>query len=87
MHQNLVVIVHDMMIICCVFLQGGYNVLHCAAMQGHVNVIDWLCKRYPNMITQTDHVSEHKICYVLNSEMIKYRRSEKFCNKVSQDKF
>jgi len=43
----------------CVFLQVGQNALHHAAAYGHAIVVNWLCNTYPNMITQTDNVSEH----------------------------
>jgi len=45
----------------CVFLQNNWNALHCAARGGHVNVVNWLCHRYPNMITQTNNVCKHSI--------------------------
>jgi len=59
-HVNIYVCLYDGNIL-CVFLQYGQNALHHAAAGGHVIVVDWLCNKYPNMITQTDNVSEHKI--------------------------
>jgi len=59
--MDLIYIFDDMMVMFCVFLQDGWNALHCAALGGHVNVVDWLCTKYPNMTTKTSNVSKHKI--------------------------
>jgi len=59
-------IVDDMMVMFCVFSQVKWNALHCAAFGGHVNVVNWLCHRYPNMITQIDTVCKHKIQNICN---------------------
>ena len=45
----------------CVFLQNGTTALHCAALYGHSAVVDLLLNRQPNLITQTDNVSEQII--------------------------
>ena len=45
----------------CVLLQGGYTALHHAARNGHSAVVDLLLNRQPNLITQTDNVSEQII--------------------------
>ena len=46
-----------MMIMCCVFLQAGWTPLHVAAYSGHVDMVDFLLKHNPEVITQTDFVS------------------------------
>ena len=51
----------DMMIICCVFLQDGDNAMHIAAYYGQEGVLQWLLQKHPDMIKQTDDVSEHII--------------------------
>ena len=51
----------DMMIICCVFLQYGSNAMHLAAMNGHESLVDWILQKHPDMIKQTNNVSEHNI--------------------------
>ena len=53
-----------MMIICCVFLQGGRNAMHLAAQQGHENIVNYLLQKHPDMIKQTDNVSEHNIHFI-----------------------
>ena len=40
------------------FLQGGWTALHYAASGGSTDVVDLLLSRHPDMITQTDNVSE-----------------------------
>ena len=45
----------------CVFLQFGSTALHYAASSGHSAVVDLLLNRQPNLITQTDNVSEQII--------------------------
>ena len=45
----------------CVFLQNGWTALHYAASSGHSAVVDLLLNRQPNLITQTDKVSEQII--------------------------
>ena len=45
----------------CVFLQTGWTALHYAAWNGHSAVVDLLLNRQPNLITQTDDVSEQII--------------------------
>ena len=40
------------------FLQGGLTALHYAANGGSTDVVDLLLSRHPDMITQTDNVSE-----------------------------
>ena len=50
--------VDDMMVMCCVFLQGGRTALHCAAAGGDPNIINLILHRRPNMITRTDNVSK-----------------------------
>ena len=45
----------------CVFLQTGWTALHCAASSGHSAAVDLLLNRQPNLITQTDYVSEQII--------------------------
>ena len=45
----------------CVFLQGGWTALHNAASNGHSAVVDLLLNRQPNLIIQTDKVSEQII--------------------------
>ena len=45
----------------CVFLQGGCTALHWAAMNGHSAVAELLVKYRPELITQTDNVSEQTI--------------------------
>ena len=40
------------------FLQGGWTALHYAARGGSTDVVDLLVSRHPDMITQTDNVSE-----------------------------
>ena len=54
----------DMMIICCVFLQEGENAVHLAAMNGHESLVDLLLQKHPNMIKQTDNVSEYNIHFI-----------------------
>ena len=51
----------DMMMICCVFLQEGDNAMHLAAMWGQDSVVSLLLQKHPNMIKQTNNVSEHNI--------------------------
>jgi len=58
-HSYLIYTADYMMVMFWVFLQDGWNALHCAAFGGHVDVVDSLCQRYPSMITQTDKVSKH----------------------------
>ena len=43
---------------CCVFLQFGDNALHCAAVGGHSDVANLLLQKKPNLIMQTNKVSE-----------------------------
>ena len=45
-------------VVFCVFLQGGETALHHAARGGSTDVVDLLLSHYPDMITQTDNVSE-----------------------------
>ena len=45
----------------CVFLQNGWTALHYAAYNGHSAVVDILLNRQPNLITQTNNVSEQII--------------------------
>ena len=40
------------------FLQNGWTALHLAAYGGSADVVDLLLSRHPDMITQTDNVSE-----------------------------
>ena len=40
------------------FLQLGWTALHYAARGGSTDVVDLLLSRHPDMITQTDNVSE-----------------------------
>ena len=40
------------------FLQAGQTVLHHAAFGGSADIVDLLLSRHPDMITQTDNVSE-----------------------------
>ena len=40
------------------FLQDGRTALHYAAYGGSADVVDLLLSRHPDMITQTDNVSE-----------------------------
>ena len=40
------------------FLQAGQTALHHAARGGSTDVVDLLLSRHPDMITQTDNVSE-----------------------------
>ena len=42
----------------CVFLQDGETALHHAARVGSTDVVNLLLSRHPDMITQTDNVSE-----------------------------
>ena len=51
-------IVNYMMIMCCVFLQYGWTPLHVAASNGHLDVAKLILMK-PEMIKQTDNVSEH----------------------------
>ena len=51
----------DMMILCCVFLQLGCNAMHLAAANGQEGVLQWLLQKHPDMIKQTNNVSEHII--------------------------
>ena len=51
----------DMMIICCVFLQEGDNAMHLAAWNGYDSIVSLLIQKYPDMIKQTNDVSEHNI--------------------------
>ena len=50
----------------CVFLQCGSTALHHAASSGHSAALDLLLNRQPNLITQTNNVSEtnHTIQYI-----------------------
>ena len=48
-------------VIFCVFLQYGWTALHYAANNGHSAVVDLLLNRQPNLITQTNNVSEQII--------------------------
>jgi len=57
----LIYIVDDMMVMFYAFLQFGQNALHCAVKGGHINVVDWMWFRYPNMYTETTNVSKHNI--------------------------
>ena len=54
----------DMMIICCVFLQAGSNAMHLAAMMGHERLVDLILQKHPDMIKQTNNVSEHNIHFI-----------------------
>ena len=45
----------------CVFLQSGWTALHCAAYNGHSAVAELLLRRRPELISQTDKVSEQII--------------------------
>ena len=45
----------------CVFLQSGLTALHHAAMNGQSAVAELLLKWRPELITQTDNVSEQII--------------------------
>ena len=50
-----------MMIICCVFLQHGETALHKAALYGHVDVVNLLLIKNPDLVLQTDNVREQII--------------------------
>ena len=52
------------MIICCVFLQDGENAMHLAARNGHESLVDWILQKHPDMIKQTNIVSEHNIHFI-----------------------
>ena len=43
---------------CCVFLQYGDNALHNAAVKGHSDVANLLLQKQPDLIMQTNKVSE-----------------------------
>ena len=43
---------------CCVFLQNWWTPLHVAAYNGHLDVAKLILMK-PEMIKQTDNVSEH----------------------------
>jgi len=58
-------VVDDMMVMSWVFLQDGWNALYLAAFGGHVNIVEWLCLRYPNMIRKTNNVSNHNYSKML----------------------
>ena len=45
----------------CVFLQTGWTALHWAGMNGHSAVAELLLKYRPELITQTNNVSEQII--------------------------
>ena len=45
----------------CVFLQDLWTALHCATINGHSAVTELLLKHRPELITQTDNVSEQII--------------------------
>ena len=45
----------------CVFLQNGATALHYAAYNGHSAVAELLLRRRPELITQTNNVSEQII--------------------------
>ena len=49
------------MIMCCVFLQYGMTVLHCAAEGGNQDIVDLLLKKKPDLIVQADDVSKQII--------------------------
>ena len=53
-----------MMIMCCVFLQHGNTPLHRAALNGHVDIVNLLLTKNPDLIFQTDKVSEQIIQFL-----------------------
>ena len=57
----IIYIVDYMMIMCCVFLQSGWTALHTAAMYGQVDIVNLLLTNNPDLISQTDNVSEQII--------------------------
>ena len=49
---------------CCVFLQFGWTVLHVAARTNNVDVVNLLLMKDSTLINQTDNVSEQIIYHV-----------------------
>ena len=58
---TVIYIVDDMMVMCCVFLQGGENGIHLAARGGHLDIMNNLLKVDENLIQQTNNVSKQII--------------------------
>ena len=61
MSYSCLYIVDEMMIMCCMFLQDGDNVLLLAAYKGHTDVANLLLQKRPGLINQTNNVSEEII--------------------------
>ena len=55
------------MIMCCVFLQDGETALHKAAWKGHTDIVNLLLTKNPDLIFQTDKVSEQLCNYCIQS--------------------
>ena len=47
-----------MMVMHCVFIQQGWNALHCAACGGHAKIFRFLINHHPDLLTGTDNVSD-----------------------------
>ena len=52
------------------FLQGGDNALITAAYNGHYDTIELLLDKYPDMIKQTNNVSEQIIQLLYSKQYI-----------------
>ena len=52
------------------FLQFGNNALHTAAYGGHSDIVRMMLKKYPDMIKQTDNVSEQIIQLLYSKQYI-----------------
>ena len=47
-----------MMVMCCVFIQRGWNALHYAARGGYVELCTYLVNHHPDLRKGTDNVSD-----------------------------
>ena len=47
-----------MMVMCCVFIQDGWNALHCAARGGHEEIFTFLFNHHPDLFKATSNVSD-----------------------------
>lgn len=64
--------IDGMMVMYCVLLQGGSSALHYAAINGHVEAVDVMMLKNPELIKQTDKVSEQMSYCILIFEHMLY---------------
>ena len=62
-------IVHLHIMMCCVFLQDGETLLHVAALNNNVNIVNLLLMKDSTLINQTNDVREQIIYHVQRHEV------------------